>query len=128
MRPLIEATLRSGTVVSKRVVATSVIEIAEYEDEGAGYIFGVGDDQSLFLKGQWVYPANDNMPWPCSEFEIVHSTDRRLRIGIFCSGTKLTPVRTVETAECNDDIVWAEKEEVLPKRPGEVLTDILKPK
>jgi hypothetical protein len=127
-RPLIESTLNSGMVFSKRIVATSVIELCEFEDEGSGYLFDVGDNLCFFLKGQWAAPVDENMPWPCSDFEIVQSADKKLPIGIFGAGSKLTPIRTIELAECREDIVWAEKDEVIQKPVDEVLKDILDPK
>jgi hypothetical protein len=127
-RPLVESTLNSGMVFSKRIVATSVVELCEFEDEGSGYLFDVGDNRSFFLKGQWTDPVDENMPWPCSDFEIVRSSDKKLRIGIFSAGSKLTPIRTIDLAECRKEIVWAEVEEVLPKPLERALDDLLKQK
>jgi hypothetical protein len=38
------------------VLATDAVTIEEYEDEGAGFIFDVGNGQLFFLNGQQ-YPA-----------------------------------------------------------------------
>jgi hypothetical protein len=127
-RPIIESTLLSGMVLSKRIAATSVIELCEFEDEGSGYIFGVGGKESFLLKAQWAYPSDEAMPWPCTDFEIVRSTDGKLLIGIFCSGVKLEPVRVVELTECREEFVRAELEEAVAKPPETVLEDILKRK
>ena len=125
--PAIEAMLRLGNVLSKDVCATSVIEIVPFDDEGPGYIFDVGDGKSLLLQGQQYDLWGEDVPWPCTEFQIVRSTDGKMWIGLFCSGVKLEPYRTVHAEECKDDCSWWDKsEEVFSKSPEEVLRDILK--
>jgi hypothetical protein len=111
--PQIQKALENGSVFVKRVSANAVIEIVEFEDEGSGYIYDVGDGKTLFLKGQRFFPVDEDMRWPNSEFEIVRTVHGDVWVGIFCSGNELTPVRVLETSECIDDIVWAEREEML---------------
>ena len=111
--PQIQKALENGNVFVKKVSANAVIEIVELEDEGSGYIYDVGHGKTLFLKGQRFFPVNEDMRWPNSEFEIVRTVHGDVWIGIFCSGNELTPVRVLETSECIDDVVWAEREEVL---------------
>ena len=111
--PEIQAALKHGDVFVKKVSATAVIEIVEFEDEGPGYIYDVGDGKILFLKGQRFYPVSEEMLWPNSEFEIVRAVHGEMWIGIFCSGQELAPVRELQTSECIDEIVWAEREELL---------------
>lgn len=60
--PLLKKVLESGEVRTKSVVASSVIEIVEFEDEGSGYIFDIGDGRSLLLKGQQYCPVEESMP------------------------------------------------------------------
>ncbi|MCA9218267.1 MAG: hypothetical protein KDB27_34600, partial [Planctomycetales bacterium] len=86
--PVIKAAIDAGQVFVKKVSAEAVIEIAEFEDEGSGYIYDVGDGKSLFLKGQWFYPVCDDKPWPNSEFELVRTVHGNVWIGIFCSGVE----------------------------------------
>ncbi len=111
--PQIKKALGDGNVFVKKVSANAVIEIIEFEDEGSGYIYDVGDGKILLLKGQRFFPINDDMRWPNSEFEMVRTVHGDVWVGIFCFGDELTPVRVLETSECIDDIVWAEREEVL---------------
>ncbi len=111
--PEIKAALDDGQVFVKKVSAEAVIEIVEFEDEGSGYIYDVGDGKILFLKGQRFYPVNDDMSWPNSKFEIVRTVHGDMWVGIFCSGVQLTAIREIKTSECADDIVWADREDIL---------------
>jgi hypothetical protein len=124
--PRIRAALEHGKVLSKQVAARSVVVIEEYEDEGNGYIFDLGEGRSLLLKGQQYFPIDHKMPWPASRLEIVRSADAGIWIGIFSSGESLTPCRTLKTEDCNDDFIWAEMEEVVQGEPDDVLAKILK--
>lgn len=119
--PLLKRALERGEVRTKRVVASSVIEIQEVEDEGPGYIFNVGDSRSLLLKGQRYLPVEQSMPWPASEFEIVRGMDEELWIGIFSKGDPLEPVTTVTTAQCRAEFAWSVREDVVEGEPQAVL-------
>lgn len=110
--PEIQRALEDGFVTVKRVAAQAVIEIVEYEDEGGGYIFDLGDNQVLFLKGQHYFPVIEDMVWPNSDFEIVRTQIGARWVGIFCHGEKLLPVRRIETSDLNHEIAWEEHEEV----------------
>ncbi len=122
--PRIRAALERGRVSSKHVAADSVIVIEELEDEGAGYIFDVGEGKSLILKGQQYCAIGDDMPWPASEFEIVRSADSGVWIGIFSSGSPLEPSRTVKMEDCSEGFVWADMEELVQGTSEEVLETI----
>lgn len=111
--PRIRKALDDGRVVVKKVAANAVIKIVEFEDEGSGYIYDVGDGKILFLKGQWYFPVDEEMRWPNSEFEIVRTVHGDVWVGIFCLGEELAPVRELEISQCIDDIVWTDREEVL---------------
>jgi len=111
--PELRKALEDGRVVAKRVVASAVIEIEEYEDEGPGYIFDLGEGKLLFLKGQRFFPVDDSMPWPNTEFEIVRTAYDNQWLGIFCYGEKLEPIRRIPSHECRDEIVWADREELI---------------
>ena len=111
--PEIEVALLDGTVTVKNINATAVIELVEFEDEGSGYIFDLGDGQVLFLKGQQYSPVKDKMQWPNSDFEIVRTVHGNRWVGIFCHGSGLSPIRTIETSDCKEEIAWAEREEVV---------------
>ena len=105
--------LENGRVSIKKVKSNRVIEIEEYEDEGAGYIFDIGNGKILFLKGQRFFPADESMEWPNSEFEIVRTVHGNLWIGIFCYGKGLEPAQVIPTSKCKQDIVWADREDLL---------------
>jgi hypothetical protein len=122
--PEIRAALRDATVRVTRVRATSVVTIEEYEDEGAGFIFDVENGQLLFLKGQGYWPAEEAMAWPNSEFEIVRTAVGDRWVGIFCHGAPLTPTQVLQSAECKEDIVWAEREDVVEASMDEFVRSI----
>jgi hypothetical protein len=111
--PSIQAALRDATVNVTSVHATAVATIEQFEDEGDGFIFDVGDGQLLFLKGQEYRPDDDAMPWPNSDFEIIRSTVGDRWIGIFCSGAPLEPTSVLQSSECKHEIVWAHREDVV---------------
>ena len=126
--PKLQSALKEGRVDVKRVAALGVIEIAELEDEGPGYLFDVGDGMTLSLKGQRYVPAeaSDDRHWPNTDFEIVRSATEHLWIGIFCSGKPLQPVAVIESTKCKDDVLWSEREELLQGTPEAVLKTLLK--
>jgi hypothetical protein len=126
--PQLQAALRAGRVDAKHVTARGVIEIAEVEDESPGYLFDVGDGNTLFLKGQRYVPAqtSDDGRWPNTDFEIVRSPTEHLWIGIFCSGEKLEPSAVIESTKCKDNVTWSEREELVQGTPESVLKTLLK--
>lgn len=111
--PEIERALLDGMVAVRNIHATAVIELVEFEDEGGGFIFDLGNGQVLFLKGQQYFPVKDEMQWPNSDFEIVRTVHGNRWVGIFCYGSGLNPIRTIETTDCKEEIAWAEREEVV---------------
>lgn len=111
--PQIEAALADGRVAVKRVAAQQVIELVEFEDEGGGFIFDVGDGRLLFLKGQEFEQGQVEQAWPNSEFEIVRTVRGDRWLGIFCTGDELTPLREIDTSDCRDEIVWAHREQLV---------------
>ena len=110
--PSLRAALEDARVAIKHVVARAVIEILEFEDEGQGYLFDVGDTQVLFLKGQQYDPENERDPWPNSEFDIVRTLHGDHWLGIFCYGTLLEPVRSIAGEDLRDEYVWESREEL----------------
>lgn len=125
--PEIQRALENGKVYVKKVIATSVVLIAEIEDEGSGYLYDVGDGKVLFLKGQQYEPVELSMSWPNSEFEIVSTVHGEIWVGIFCQGELLTPVVEIPTSDCVDDLVWDEREELLDDSLDNILKSIKKP-
>ena len=123
--PEIRQALLTGMVSVRKIKTTAVIELAEFEDEGSGYVFDIGDGKILFLKGQQDFPVNEEMPWPSTEFEIVRTYPGDRWVGIFCHGEKLVPVRTVELSVCKEEVVWAEREEVADGDPESFVKSLL---
>lgn len=124
--PEIKTALDDGRVFVKRVVAEAVIEIIEFEDEGSGYIYDIGGGKTLYLKGQRFFPVHEEMAWPNSEFEIVRTVHRNIWVGIFCSGHELMPFRKLESSDCVDEFVWAEREDVMDGNIQQFAASIMK--
>lgn len=124
--PLIRNVLAADRVRSLDVSALAVCVIEEFEDEGAGYIFALGDGKSLLLKGQKYVPDRGDMPWPAAQFSIVRSEDGALWVGIFSSGPELPPARTVQIRDCTQAFAWSEQEDVLDGEPDDILKQIMK--
>jgi hypothetical protein len=124
--PLLKQAFERGVVHTKRVTASSVIVIQEFEDEGSGYIFDIGDGKSLLLKGQWCFPFEESMPWPASEFEMVRTVDGVIWLGLFSRRDRLAPIKTIPIDECTMEFAWSDREEVLNGDPETVLRGVLK--
>ncbi len=92
-----------GQVVVERVEATGVVELLETEDEGRTLFFDIGDGKILCLQGQDYYAANDNKPWPNTQFEIVATKRHKLGLGIFCYGEELKVSRMLKPDGFNYD-------------------------
>ena len=122
--PEIRKALADGTVRAISVEAAAVVTIEECEDEGAGFVFDVGDGKLLFVKGQQYWPAEEGMAWPNSSFEIVRTVVGNRWVGIFCHGAPLEPVEVLQTAECREDLVWAECEETVEASLGDFTRSI----
>lgn len=123
--PEIRNALADGQVIVKEVAATAVIELAEYEDEGSGWLFDIGAGQVLFLKGQSYEPEDESLPWPNSEFEIVRTRHGKMWVGIFCHGEELEPVRVLELSDCRHEIAWKDGEELLAGEINSVADSLL---
>ena len=111
--PEIQAALNDATVDVMAVRATAVATIEQFEDEGDGFIFDIGNGQLLILKGQEYRPDDDAAPWPNTEFEIVRSAVGNRWIGIFCTGAPLTPTLVLQSSECKHDVIGAQREDVV---------------
>jgi hypothetical protein len=97
--PKLERALRDNTAWVRRVQPNQVIEIWQYEDEGDGYIFDVGNGKLLYLKGQWTEFDDENAPWPNTDFEIIRTSRDHLFLDIICLGQKLEPIRAIASSE-----------------------------
>lgn len=119
------AMLEDGRVTVKRVRAVAVVEIEPIEDEGMGYVFDLGDGRVLFLKGQDYNVADDDVPWPNTEFEIVRAATDRTLLGLHCHGTALRPLRVIPREDVDPQKGWNEREEVLSMSVDEAVRTVL---
>jgi hypothetical protein len=125
--PQIRGALEDGCVHVRRFTATAVIEIDQWEDEGGGYLFEVEADTVLLLKGQIYESAEEGAPWPNSAFELVRTAHGNRWVGIFCSGEKLTPRRTILPSQAPDQQNWRDREDVVEGKLEAVANGITNP-
>jgi hypothetical protein len=111
--PEIREALKDGRVRVRAFEATAVIEIDQWDDEGGGYLFQVGPDEVLVLRGQIYEWAEEGAAWPNSAFELVRTVHANRWVGIFCSGEALRPLRSVPPKEGEEGVAPADREEVV---------------
>lgn len=124
VNPKVRDALAAGLVEVKRVEVKEAIEIEEFEDEGSGWIFDIGEGQCLVLKGQSYFPDDKQSAWPNTSFEIVRTAKHGLWVGIFCFGNALKPLQTVPTSEFPEEFIWGEMESVQQGSLLEVLNNL----
>jgi hypothetical protein len=125
--PQIRGALENGRVHVRRFTATAVIEIDQREDEGGGYLFEIGTNAVLVLKGQIYESAEEDAPWPNSAFELVRTAHGNRWVGIFCDGEKLTPRRTILPSQTPDQQIWRDREDVVEGNLEAVANNIASP-
>lgn len=112
-RPKIRTGLADGRVAVKKVVATAVVKLQEFEGQGPGFVYDIGDGKLLFLKGQRFSAAEEDREWPNGDFEIVRTAVGDCWVGIFCRGQALVPVQFIPVDDCKDEVVWADEERLV---------------
>lgn len=117
--------LEDGRVAVKRVRAVAVVQMQPIEDEGYGYVFDLGDGRVLFLKGQDYDVADDDAPWPNTEFEIVRTVADGTMLGLRCHGPALPPLRVIPGGDLDPRKGWDEREEVLHMGLDEAVRTVL---
>jgi len=118
--------LEDGRVTVRRVRAVAVVEIEPLEDEGTGYVFDLGDGRVLFIKGNDYFPADDEAPWPNTEFEIVRTAADGGILDVHCNGAALPPMRVVPRDDVDPQRGWNEREEVRQMSVDEAVRTILR--
>ena len=109
--PPLDRDLREGQAEQMHVTASEVVELEEYEDEGAGFFFDVGDGRLVYMQGQYLddYVLVDDPSsepptvessaavrtarFPCREFEIVRAAHSGEVLTLRCLGDYLQPSR-----------------------------------
>jgi hypothetical protein len=118
----IEHDLRDGQAEELHVTASEVVELEEFEDEGPGFFFDVGDGRLLFMQGQYLddYVSVDESSrdppaeqaiadgsvstartprFPCREFEMVRAPLCGEVLALRCLGDYLSPSRRMSVAQ-----------------------------
>jgi hypothetical protein len=91
----IARTLESGRIREIRIVASSVVELEEEEDEGACYAFQIAADRIVFVSGQ-EFCASAN--FPNADFalvDVLSPSGERVDFFIRKDGARLVPTRIV---------------------------------
>jgi hypothetical protein len=88
-----------GTVQVTRIQTDAVVEL---EDEDPGYFFELEPGRFLYLRGQYLYPGNGDLPWPNTEFELVETGGGS--VDVFCLGTAPARHRTVPLEDLLEDL------------------------
>ena len=125
--PQIRGALEDGRVHVRSFTATAVIEIDQWEDEGGGYLFEIGTNEVLFLKGQIYESAEEDDPWPNSAFELVRTAHANRWVGIFCNGEKLTPRGIIMPSPAQDRRTWTDRENVVEGSLEAVANSLMNP-
>lgn len=127
IKPKCVKALEENRVDVKKVESHSVYFIEQFEDEGNGYVFDIGGNRCLFLKGQDYEFAQNNNKWPNSSFEIVRIPSTREILGIFAYSDKLKPQKIFKSSEyANEEYLWGSFEEVVNQPANEFIRTILK--
>ena len=109
-RPQLEEALADARVDAVTIRPAAVVALEAFEDEGDGYVFDLGDGRLLFLKGQDLYPSDETMPWPNTDFDLVRTHVHGFELGLTCRGEYLPPQRTIPLSHCKDEIIWDHEE------------------
>ena len=94
----LESALRRDTADVYDVRARAFAEVEEIEDEGACYVFDVGDDRLAFVYGQEFY---EDEGFPSLDFSLVYLLDeagRTVYMLMDRRGAKAEPTRTIPAA------------------------------
>lgn len=124
---LFRTALVSNEVVVKRIQSSSVVVIEPFGDEAIAYLFDIGEGQIFFLQGDEYFPAEDSMPWPSDDFELVRTQCSDLWIGLFCLGGKLEREHVVRDRACKEEVLRECHEEVICAAAEEYLGRITHP-
>ena len=114
-RPQLLKAIEADSAIVREFKATRCIKLVPFEDEGAGFIYDIGDGSLVFLKGQaYEHDEEDQSnPWPNDHFSIVHTGCRKFLIDIELHGKCLEPIEEFDLGDCLDDIIWSVREDVL---------------
>jgi len=125
--PAFRAALEKGEAYVCQVKSESAVVIQQFEDEGSAYIFDLGDGTSLYLRGQWYFPDDDDAPWPARDFEIVRTAPKGILVGVFPGLEPVPKIREVSMAEMPESFWWSERPEtetILTGSPDEILVSL----
>jgi hypothetical protein len=92
-----ESAIRRNEATVVRVVASAVVELEEYEDEGLCHAFQIDEDSIAFTTGQDYYDCSSRR-FPNSDFSIINILDEGgevAHIVMAKHGRKLEPVRKI---------------------------------
>lgn len=91
--------INNGKAIAKRIKSNKVIELEEYEDEGASYFFEVNSGKLFYLSGQDYYSTPK---FPNTDFSIIGLIDSAGNLVdsiIEKNGKKLEPYKTISAKQ-----------------------------
>lgn len=88
--------LQDGQVEVLECRPRAVVALEEFEDEGPGFFFDLGDGQLLFLQGQYLYDLTEKKKFPSTYFTFVRAPHSRSALSIASQGEVLSPLRTIQ--------------------------------
>lgn len=87
--------LASGELEVSLYSVRSVIEIEEFDDEGMFFLLDVGENQTLCLRGQYLYEATERGLFPSPEIKVFWNNHLEFTYGVEGNGHKLEPARVL---------------------------------
>jgi hypothetical protein len=84
-----EVALAKGSLLSQDFEIEEVVEIREFEDEGAHYLFSIASNRTLSLFGQYLYEYKMLANFPSKKIRVFSNAKEPLTYGLQCLGEKL---------------------------------------
>ena len=91
--------LDNGSAKEEIIEADRMIEVEEFEDEGACFLFEVEEKKLLLLYGQECYPSSR---FPCTDFSLIEILDSKgnpVDSLMDKRGEKLKPCKTISAKD-----------------------------
>lgn len=104
----------------------SVIEIEESDYDGMFFLLEVGENQTLCLRGQYLYESTERGFFPASDIKVFWNKNMEVTYGVEGGGEKIKPARILPPLtenQCEMDSL-PEDREIINKNISEVVKAI----
>lgn len=104
----------------------SIIEIEEQDDEGMFFLLEVGENQTLCLRGQYLYESTESGLFPSPEIKVFWNKRLGFTYGVEGNGNKLEPSQVLPPLSIDqwDFELMPEDREIINKNISEVVKAI----